>query len=56
MKIHKHEISVWVDENLEDQIREGSPKGKTKNNGYGYGWGWIWCLIGAVVLFALLGR
>jgi hypothetical protein len=53
IKIHKHEVSIWVDRNLEDQIREGSPKSQIKDNGSGLGW--IWWLVGAALLLALFG-
>ena len=51
IQIDKHEISIWVDKKLEDEICEGSPTVHTSDKTFGFNW--IWWLVGAGILFAL---
>ena len=53
VKIHRHEIELWVDSNLDNDIREGKPAfafDADKNH-----FGWIWWAIGitGLILFFL---
>lgn len=48
IQIHKHRVSVWVDERLDTNIREGRPSlGQT---GGSLGNAWVWFVIAAIVL------
>ena len=54
VQVHKHEIELWVDGSLEDQIREGQPA--IERNLAPSGFGWIWWVIGIALLLILLNR
>ena len=52
VRVHKHEIEFWIDDSLEDQVREGRPAPGRRGSEDGFGW--IWLAIGIAVLFLLL--
>ena len=54
VQVHKHEIELWVDGTLEDQICEGRPA--VERNLDPGGFGWIWWVVGIAVLLLLLSR
>ena len=57
LEIHKHEISIWVEKDLNEDIVEGSPLASRGFGSGGAGWGnLVWWIIGGIVLLAFLLR
>jgi len=54
IRVHKHEISLWVDDSLDDEIEVGKPK--TQSDGGGSSYGWVWLVVIAAVILLVLSR
>lgn len=58
INVHRHEVELWVDGRLGNQIREGrpAPRRNTQTTGFEHttGFGWVWWLIGIAALVSFL--
>ena len=54
VQVHKHEIELWVDGTLEDQIREGRPAIERVSDSSGFGW--LWWVVGIALLLLFFSR
>ena len=55
IQVHRHNVSIWVEKQLEDEIREGTPVPEwTLASGSRFSW--FWWIVGALILLYLLSR
>jgi len=52
--VHRHEVTLWVDVDLDNTFVEGQPV--KKYTGTSSGLAWIWWLVGAAVLVLIFLR
>lgn len=50
LQIHKHEISIWIVNSLDDQIVQGAPNYSRDHSDYGWWNGWSFPIFGGVFL------
>jgi len=51
IQVHKHDISIWIEKRLGNEICEGAPAFHISR-----GANWFWWIVGAAILFYLLSR